>query len=113
MDDFIAAKIQTEAELEEETCNADTYQSTLEERIVLLTEFIQKAQQPLPRPSHPSPPVLMSATPVNRSSVSVSDPPTGDTLPMYVSSHPRASDTGSVCQNVTRLSKLTNTHFQW
>ena len=53
LDTAIAVKIQTAEELKEETCNANTYQSTLEERIAFLTEYIRKATQ-LPS----APPIL-------------------------------------------------------
>ena len=53
LDAAIAARIETEAEFEEETINADTYQFSLEERIAFLTEFVRKAGLPLPRLSLP------------------------------------------------------------
>ena len=43
LDTAIAGKAQTAEELEEEICNADMYQTTLEERIAFLTEFIRKS----------------------------------------------------------------------
>ena len=54
LDNAIAATIQIESELEAEICDADTYQSTLSERIAFLAEFIRKANRP------PSAPVSAS-----------------------------------------------------
>ena len=58
LDTAIAGNAQTAEELEEEICNADMYQTTLEERIAFLTEFIRKSSltpvRPLPfREAHP------------------------------------------------------------
>lgn len=50
LDSTIANTIQTEGELETEICDADTYQSTLDECVAVLTEFVRKASQP-PIPS--------------------------------------------------------------
>ena len=64
LDTVIAAKIQTETDLEEEICNADTYLSMLEKQITFLTEFIYKAN--LPPQSTVSPlPTTMSPPPVS------------------------------------------------
>ena len=52
LDDAIAAKIQTVGELEEETCNADTYKLTLEECITFLTKFSGRLSS-----HHPHPPI--------------------------------------------------------
>ena len=70
LDDAISAAIQIEAELETEICDADTYQSTLSERIAFLAEFNRKANRPpdAPVPTHPPatahdrPPTLESST---------------------------------------------------
>ena len=57
LDTAISAKIQVVEELEEETCNADTYQATLEEHIALLTELLRKSTQaPSRPPTSPTPP---------------------------------------------------------
>ena len=50
LDGDIAAAIQNEIDLETEICDALTYHSTLEERIVFLTEFVRKAGQPAVTP---------------------------------------------------------------
>ena len=53
LDESIVASIQTEEELEIEVCDADTYLTTLEERIAYLAAFIKRASQqstpPFPR----------------------------------------------------------------
>ena len=54
LDTAIAGKAQTAEELEEEICNTDAYQTTLEERIAFLTEFIRKSSLTPVRP----PPLL-------------------------------------------------------
>ena len=68
LDSTTAEMIQNEDELELEMCDADTYQTTLEQQISVLTEFTKKANQPpaVSRPTHPlkpddSPPTLASA----------------------------------------------------
>ena len=52
LDELIVSGIQTEEELETEVCDADTYLTTLEERIAYLATFIKRASQqttpPLP-----------------------------------------------------------------
>ena len=53
LDTATAGKAQTTEELEEEICNADTYQTTLEERIAFLTEFIRKSSLAPSREAHP------------------------------------------------------------
>ena len=56
LDGAIAKTIEGEEELETEICDADTYQSSLEQNITLLTEFNKKAKQlPVAR-SHSSHP---------------------------------------------------------
>ena len=55
LDSRIAEMIQDEDELESDMCDADTYQTTLEQQITMLKEFVRKADQ-LPtaaRPTHP------------------------------------------------------------
>ena len=55
LDNSIAERIQKEEELESEICDADTYQTTLEQQIAMLTEFMKKADQPpvVAHPTHP------------------------------------------------------------
>ena len=53
LDGAIARTIEGEEELETEICDADTYQSSLEQNIALLTEFNKKAKQ-LPVARSPS-----------------------------------------------------------
>ena len=54
LDEAIVATIQDKEELETKVCDADTYLTTLEERIVFLTEFIKRASQPpMTRPPTP------------------------------------------------------------
>ena len=54
LDEAIVATIQDEEELETEVCDANTYLTTLEERIASLTEFIKRASQlPMTRPPTP------------------------------------------------------------
>ena len=51
LDDAIVATIEGAEELESEVCDADTYSTTLEERIAFLEEFVKRANQPpLPTP---------------------------------------------------------------
>ena len=50
LDDTIVAAIEEETELETEICDADTYLTTLEERITFLEEFVKQASQPPPAP---------------------------------------------------------------
>ena len=58
LDEAIAKTILEEEKLEAEICDADTYQSNLEQQIALLMEFIKKASQsPRSRPPTPSPSV--------------------------------------------------------
>jgi len=59
LDEAIAKMIQGEEELEMEICDADTYQSNIEQQILLLVEVVKKASQ-LPSKSttfHPPPSV--------------------------------------------------------
>ena len=50
LDELNVASIQTEEELETEVCDADTYLTTLEERIAYLAAFIKCASQPTTLP---------------------------------------------------------------
>ena len=62
LDSTIAEMIQKEDELELEICDADTYQTTLEQQIAVLTEFIKKASQSL-RTRPPTPPSSVNDAP--------------------------------------------------
>ena len=117
LDTAIAAKIQTETDLEEEICNADTYLSTLEEQIAFLTEFIRKAN--IPPPSTVSPPLTTMSPPPVPLSTSAADTRSDTsgtsltaTTPASVSPtslHTHAHDTAATShtfQNVSRLPKL-------
>jgi len=53
LDNSIADLIQMEEELESEICDADTYQTMLEQQTAVLTEFMKKANQP-PAVVHPT-----------------------------------------------------------
>ena len=56
LDNAISEAIQDEGEFETEICDADTYQTGLEQQLALLNEFIKKASQPpvvSPPLSHP------------------------------------------------------------
>jgi len=66
LDDAIVEAIEEEMELETKVCEADTYQTTLEERIIFLEEFVKRASQPAHRGSPDKSresTVLISATP--------------------------------------------------
>jgi len=71
LDDAIIEAVEEEMELETEVCEADTYQTTLEERtleerIIFLKEFVKRASQPAHRGSPDKSresTVLISATP--------------------------------------------------
>ena len=85
LDSTIAEMIQKEDELESEICDADTYQTNLEQQIAVLTEFTKKANQPpaVSRPTHPpkpddSPPTLVSA---QTTTLPSSTEAAGDSLP--------------------------------
>ena len=52
---MIADAIQEEEELETEICEADTYQTTLEEHIAFFEEFVKRAIRP-PQPTSHEPP---------------------------------------------------------
>ena len=54
LDEAIAKTIQEEEELETEICDADTYQSKLEQQIAFLIKFIKKASDS-PRVQLPTP----------------------------------------------------------
>ena len=54
--------IQKEDELELEICDADTYQTTLEQQTAVLTEFIKKASQS-PRTRPPTTPSSVNDAP--------------------------------------------------
>ena len=102
LDTAIAARIETEAEFEGETINADTYQFSLEERIAFFTEFVRKAGLSPPRLSLP----LVSSTavlpPTSEVDTSVVIPPEAitHTEPAHVSSSD-AHDTSSVTRLMT------------
>ena len=49
---MITDAIQEEEELEIEICEADTYQTTLEEHIAFLEEFVKRAIRPAQPMSH-------------------------------------------------------------
>ena len=105
LDTAIAGKARTEEELEEEICTADTYQTTLEERIALLTEVIRKSS-PAPLRPPPPPPPPHEAQPHS----SDTEPAAADTHPDHVSdndTHTRDSTPSSVHHNASRLPKLT------
>ena len=102
LDTAIAGKAQTAEELEEEICNADTYQTTLEERIAFLTEFIRKSSL---TPVRPPPPPSREAHPRTDT-----EPAATDTHPAHVSAtdtHTHDSTPSSVYHNASRLPKLT------
>ena len=112
LDIAIAGKIETEAEFEEETINADTYHFSLEEKIAFLTEFVRKAGLPPHRPSPPlvsSTPALPPTSEVD-SSIVVPSETTTHTEPVHVSpSDTHTHDTVATphtFQNVSRLPKL-------
>jgi len=63
LDNAIVAAIEEETELEAEVCDADTYQTTLEERIVFLEEFVKRASQPTTPDKSRESIALISATP--------------------------------------------------
>ena len=105
LDTAIAGKAQTAEELEEEICNADTYQMTLEERIAFLTEFIRKSSL---TPVRPPPPPSREAH--LRTDTSDTEPAATDTHPAHVSAtdtHTHDSTPSSVYHNASRLPKLT------
>ena len=55
LDDAIGVKIEAAQEFEEGITNTDTYQTTLDEHIVFLSEFIRKAGIPPPKLQLPPP----------------------------------------------------------
>ena len=102
LDTAIAGKARTEEELEE-ICTADTYQTTLEERIALLTKVIRKSS---PAPLRPPPPPSREAQPHS----SDTELAAVDTHPDHVSAndtHTHDSTPSSVHHNASRLPKLT------
>ena len=127
LDGAIARTIDREEELEAEICDADTYQSNLEQNIAFLTEFIKKAKQlpvarPPPRPSRvtdrsedkSTPPVIPQETtePGREATATLSEtdvtkkPSESDTpLRTHVSSHTSIL-TERTHQTYTRLPKL-------
>ena len=110
LDAAIAARIETEAEFEEETIYADTYQFSLEERIAFLTEFVGNAGLPPPRLSLPlvsSAAVLLPTLEVD-TSVVISPKATTHTEPAHMSSSD-AHDTvatSHMFQNVSGMQKF-------
>ena len=109
LDIAIVGKAQTAEELEEEICNADTYQTTLEERIAFLTEFIRKSSL---TPVRPPPPPSREAHP--RTETSDTEPAATDTHPAHVSAtdtHTHDSTPSSIYHNASRLPKLTLSTF--
>lgn len=83
LDEAIAKTIQGEEELETEFCDADTYQSNVEQQIALLVEFVKKASQ-LPRTQPPTPPPSEDDQPRLKSSETAAIPDnevTAATLP--------------------------------
>ena len=62
LDEAIAKTILEEEELEAEICDADTYQSNLEQQIAFLVEFTVKASQS-PRTRPPTPPSSVNDAP--------------------------------------------------
>ena len=122
MDDAISAAIQIEAELETEICDADTYQSTLSERIAFLAEFNRKANRPpdAPVPTHPPstahdrPPTLESSTGLTEEPVIVASRgiPPDTTDASTASNRERPTDTilsheeRGTYHNYSRLPKL-------
>ena len=123
LDNAIAAAIQIESELEAEICDADTYQSTLSERIAFLAEFIRKSNRPpsapVPTPPRPPstdrdcPPTLESSTSSTEEPVRVTSkvtPPDTTGPPAATNGTERAIDTNlperGTYHNYSRLPKL-------
>ena len=83
-DNSIADLIQEEGELESEVCDADTYQTMLEQQVAILTEFMKRANQPPVEacPTQPDGviPTLASAQGTT-TTISPSTEITADTLP--------------------------------
>ena len=112
LDDAIGAKIKAEQEFEEEITNADTYQITLDEHIVFLSEFIQKAGVLPPELQRPPPSVtpqispLSTQPPPETSNQTVSASSSLVTTDSHVSTSTHTLDDSSrVPQAVTRLLK--------
>ena len=80
LDEAIAQTIQGEEELETEICDADTYQSNVEQQIALLVEFVKKASQ-LPRIQPPTPPPSGDDQPRLKPSETAATPDSEVTLP--------------------------------
>ena len=83
LDEAIAKTNLEEEELEAEICNADTYQSNLEQQVALLVEFIKKASQS-PRTRPPTPPPSVNDAPrlISTESTTTTEPEvTAATLP--------------------------------
>ena len=90
--------------------NADTYQITLDERIVFLSEFIRKAGIPptelqLPPPSMTAAILAPSTLTLPETSDRSDLPSNSATDPVHVSTNTHPPDTSRVLQ-VTRLPKL-------
>lgn len=110
------AAIQEEEELETKVCNADMYQTTLEERIVFLEEFFKQASQqpPLPMPRGTPNELfestnLVSSTPYTPTHESEAvEKPIATTHESNETAH-----TDSTYQNYSRLPRLTLLTFSW
>ena len=111
LDDTIADAIQEEEELETEVCEADTYQTTLEEHIAFLEEFVKRAIRP-PQPTlHELPDEsrestsLISNTPTHEPEV-VSKPIHSTATIAAAHESNETARTDSTYQNYSRLPKL-------
>ena len=106
---MVGVKIDTAEEFEEEITNADTYQATLDEHIVFLSEFIRQADMPPPEQRRPP---LCDTRPEPILPPSVQPPPEtgrGSNLPPvelgHVSSNTHSPTDTSRVPQVTRLPK--------
>ena len=101
LNEAIAKTILEEEEPEAEICDADTYQSNLEQQIALLVEFIKKASQfPRTQPPTPLPSVNDALRLISTESTTTTEPEvTAATLPeTEVVKKTLHSDTASVAQ---------------
>ncbi|XP_065918727.1 uncharacterized protein [Dysidea avara] len=109
LDEAIAKTILEEEELEAEICDADTYQSNLEQQIAFLVEFTVKASQS-PRTRPPTPPSSVNDAPhliLTELTTTTEPEVTAATLPeTEVVKNTLHSDTSSAAQTYTRLPKL-------